>query len=239
MTPAPLAYPLAGEYPTQPSFTFAGRDWYARDSSFRTGGPGLGDNWSRSNVVVRDRTVTLRITNPTGASPISAEMVSRESFGYGTYTVTAEGEFARLHPAYVLGILTFDWSPSAVGPGFNEIDISEISSWGATTAPTSTHTYYPDAGGTRSVGQVTWPPATTKATFQLIWLPGSLAFTVSDTVTGADVFTRTVKAADVPTPKHEAVHINLWDGSWGGQPANGQQAPGTSFKVTGFTHRRP
>ncbi len=231
---------LAGEYPDQPSLRFAGRHWYARDSSFRSGGPGLGDNWSRKNVVVNhDGTVDLMVTNPTGHSPISAELVSRESFGYGTYTLTAVGEFARLHPAYVFGIFTFDWSAGGVGPGFNEIDISEISSWGAPTPPTTTHAYHPDTGGTKSVGGAAWPASTTQATFRLEWLPRSLAFTVSDTRTGAVVSARTVNAADVPTPRREAVHLNLWDGSWGGKPADGQHAPATSVRITGFTHQRP
>ncbi len=236
-----MTYPHAGEYPSEPSFSWSGHQWYARDSSFRSGGPGQGGNWSRSNVVVRaDGSLDLKITNPRGDSPVAAEIVSRETFGHGTYQVTAEGDFAHLPPAYVFGVLTFDWTSTAVGPGFNEIDAGEVSSWGRTTPPTVTHTYYPDAGGARSVGVTPWPSNLTQATFRLVWQPEALTFQVyaGPAPTGRPFSEVTVRAADVPTPKSEAVHINLWDGVWDGKPPNGQHSPPVSIRLTRFTHTR-
>jgi hypothetical protein len=232
---------VAGEYPAQPSFTWSGHRWYARDSSFRSGGPGQGGNWSRRNVVVNaDGSLDLRITNPTGASPVAAEVVSRETFGYGTYAVTVEGDFTHLPPAYVFAVFTFDWSSTGVGPGFNEIDIGEVSSWGGTSPPALSHTYYPDAGGAHSVGVQRWPPTVTQATFRLVWRPGVLTFQVyaGRAPSGTPFSDVTVSAADVPTPKNEAVHVNLWDGSWDGNPADGQHSAPVSFRLTRFSHSR-
>lgn len=236
-----MTYPVAGEYPSQPSLTWSGRQWYARDSSFRAGGPGRGGNWSRRNVILNaDGSLDLRITNPTGNSPVAAEVVSRETFGYGTYQVTAQGDFAHLPPAYVFGVFTFDWTSTGVGPGFNEIDVGEVSSWGRTTPPTVSHSYYPDAGGSRRVGVKSWPSTVTQATFQLMWRPGVLKFQMySGSAPTHNPFSGfTVCAADVPTPSKEAVHINLWDGSWDGRPANGQQSAPVSFRLTRFSHTR-
>ena len=46
----------------------------------------------------------------------------------------------------------------------------------------------------------------------------------------------TVTAADVPTPRNKAVHINAWDGSWDGKPADGQHSTPVSFRLTRFSH---
>ena len=246
-SPSPTPKVTPGPTPHQkmtykrPYIEWSGHAWYARDSDFRSGGPGRGGNWSRRNVTVNtDGTLTMKATNPTGKSPVAAELVSRETFGYGSYSVTVEGPFTDLHPAYVFGVFTFDWSGTAQGPGYNEIDIGEISKWGKSATSISA-AYYPDAGGTRKVAKVLWPKGLTRATLRLVWLPRTLMFQAfaGDSATGVPFLNSSVTAVDTPVPKHEAVHINLWDGQWAGKPADGASAPETTVTLVRFSHTRP
>ena len=64
-----------------------------------------------------------------GGEPLSAEIVSAESMGYGTYEASYEllapARMRDLHKNIVWGIFPFDWEDTY--PGYQEIDIVEDS----------------------------------------------------------------------------------------------------------------
>jgi len=82
------------------------------------------NNWEPKNVWVdKEGALNLRID-----SNGSAGIMSKDKFGFGTYSWIVEGDLYNLDPNIVLGL--FQYPDSSVGPDTtNEIDI-EISQWG-------------------------------------------------------------------------------------------------------------
>ena len=212
-SPAQAASKTKTSTPTIQTLNWAGTTWQLRDSSWSSGGPAYNGLYSAKNVKVNtDGTLTLSITNPTGSNPVSAEILAATSTGYGTYTITATGDFDNLDPDVVFGnFFLYDDSSTAVA-GHNEIDGGEVSKWGHAGGPqTLTDTYYPVAAGTQT-GATVWPSGVTTATFQLVWLPGSITWDAyqGPAVAGSSFLHSAVSNSNVPVPRNQRMHVNLW-----------------------------
>lgn len=199
--------------PSIRSVSWEGQSWQVRDSSWSAGAPAYNGAWSDKNVTVNaDGTLTMNLTNPSGSSPVSSEIVSANSTGYGTYTITATGNFDNLHPNVVFGnLFLYDSSSTAVA-GHNEIDGGEISRWGHSGGPqVLSNTYYPVDAGVET-GAMVWPTGLTTATFTFTWLPGSITWDAyaGPTATGTPILHSEVKNSDVPVPRNQKIHVNLW-----------------------------
>lgn len=199
--------------PSIRSVAWAGQSWQVRDSSWSSGAPAYNGAWSDKNVTVNaDGTLTMNLTNPTGTSPVSSELVAANSTGYGTYTLTATGNFDSFNPNVVFGNLFLYDSSSTAVIGHNEIDGGEVSRWGHAGGPqVLSNTYYPTSAGVQT-GSVVWPAGVTTATFTFTWLPGSITWDAyaGSTATGTPILHSAVNNSDVPVPHNQKVHVNLW-----------------------------
>ena len=100
---------------------WGGYTWTLAGGHNKAPGP---NNWEPKNVWVdSDGALNLKID-----SNGSAGIMSKEKFGFGTYTWIVEGDLYQLDPNIVLGM--FQYPDRSIGPDLtNEIDI-EISPWG-------------------------------------------------------------------------------------------------------------
>lgn len=124
-----VAWATWTRYPP-PHISFSGYAWSVKDTGDATWGPGPNHFSSRStNVWVdADGRLHLRITHD-GDRWHCAEVVSHQSFGYGTYRVFIDTDFAPLDPNVVFG--AFVWSDDAAY-AYREMDI-EMTRWGNPT----------------------------------------------------------------------------------------------------------
>lgn len=225
-----------GDDLTQTTLAAFGRPWYARDSDFRSGAPQYNDAWKRTNVALSSGQPVLTLSNPTGTSPSGAEIVSRQTFGYGTYLVQATGNFESLPPGVVFGAFTFDWTATGQASGYNEIDLVEVSQWNKGLPVTAKVTWYTDAGDPVVLGEVAWPAGKTQISVRLDYAAQYLRVRIyaGDESTTA-ILDKTTRGALIPPHRKEAMHLNLWNGQWGGTPTDPQAVPATTVTVTNFT----
>lgn len=224
------------------NFSWEGFNWETR---FWNGAPHYNGAWSADNVSNPDANghVTMKITNPTGNSPVAAEFQStRRGFGYGTYSTTVEKNINSMQKEVVWGCL-FTYDPDSP-PGFNEIDLCEASAWGGGAAYgeawpiTQGHGYWFDASKGPGLGNntVTFPLSSSPIlTHKMVWEPGKVTFeTFEGEGYAGTLLKRTVlQGANVPVPAKERVHFNLWvTGGGGGDPAHVQPE---SVKVRDFS----
>lgn len=158
--------------PDDPVIRFANHDWIVKDSRGALVGPGP-NVFSPRGASVEHGRLHLRILNRDGRWS-SAEVVSKESLGYGTYTFEVATNVARLDPRAVLGLFTWNDAPAFA---HREIDI-EISRWGdernmnaqCVVQPyrLSGHTYRFDI-----------PPTGTAARFSFVWKPDEVRCAVA------------------------------------------------------------
>lgn len=215
------------------SFSWKGFNWEKRSWG---GAPQYNQAFDPANVGNPDANgyVSLKVTNPTGESPVGAEFQStREGFGYGTYSTTVEKDLSVLQKELVWGCL-FTYDPAAA-PGYNEIDLCEASAWGGGASygeswPVSQgHGYWFDAtkppgtGNNTITFDVTDSPITTH---RMVWEPGRITYeTFAGEGYAGPLLKRTVlEGSTVPVPARERVHFNLWvTGGGGGDPAHVKQ----------------
>jgi len=128
---APRAPPRAAERAPDnhppPEIEFAGRVWEIKSSASPVGpGPNY---FSERNAWVDSRgRLHLRIAHEDGKWTC-AEVICKESLGYGTYTMKIE-ETSHLAAGVVLGFFT--WDSLAKEQNYREIDV-EVSRWGDPT----------------------------------------------------------------------------------------------------------
>ena len=202
-----LPIPFMDDY-GQKRVQFAGRDWVARDSAWKTGGPMAGDQWDRRNVTINQNKAVLRLSPRGGENqgvPAGAELVSVSSLGYGTYEVAFTTDFSKFDKYAAFGLFFFDWDDSI--PGHGEIDLVEISRWGKTNLAAKL-THYPDNDPVHSP-EFAWPPTLQKGIVRLVWEPGRLTWTLINGDTKATLHTATTTER-VPTHRRQKLHINLW-----------------------------
>lgn len=202
-------------------FEWMGYEWLVQRWD---GAPTFNKKWSGDNVILNpDGTVTMKITNPSGTEPYAASMESiKRAWGYGTYQVTVEGDFDNMPASVVLGnVFTYD---GTIGPGSsaNEIDIGEVSAWGATgQQPEASTTVWHDDGwrdgsldgipDNENGYIVTYPTNTPVSTFVFVWEPDRVSFySYKGHGTSGDLIAQGFITDDVPVPRNEAVAINLW-----------------------------
>ncbi len=210
-------------------FAWEGFNWEKRRYG---GGPNYNGKFDPANVSSPDANghVTLTLSNPTGQSPIGAELIStRKGFGYGTYSTTVEKDLSAMQKEVVWGCLfTYD---ASVAPGYNEVDLCEASAWGGGPSGqvwpiTQGHGYWFDASKPPGLGNDTTIFGVTEhpvLTHRLVWEPKKLTFETfaGDGYSGPLLKRTVLQGENVPTPAREAVHFNLWvAGGGGGDPAH-------------------
>jgi hypothetical protein len=189
--------------------SFSGHTWSVKSSA---GKVGPGPNYfsaSTNNVWVDTQgQLHLKITK-TGNRWYSAEVVSAESFGFGTYRFHLNSAVDALDPTVVLGLFTWNDAPDY---NHREIDI-EFSRWGAVNNQNAQYVVQPynQAGNLWRWQEPAGVPQSTHA-FQ--WLPASILWQsfkglTADPAQMIQQFSYT-QSQYVPQAGGENARMNLW-----------------------------
>ena len=193
--------------------SFSGYDWWVKESS---GLIGPGPNYfsdSTTNVWVDGQgRLHLRITNRSNQWQC-AEVVTKRTFGYGSYRFELDSVVNDINPSVVLGLFTWSDDPAYT---HREIDV-ECGRWADPNDvnnaqyvvqpwewPNHLVRYAVSAGLTNSTHLFTWE--TNRVAFQALrggYAPNPAATNVISTWTFD-------QAAEVPQTGDENVRINLW-----------------------------
>lgn len=103
------------------TFNFNGHEFMKRD--YDTWNPALGvgphltgERYSSLVTENPDGSLSLKMYNPGGDYPMGAQIISKNAYGYGTYQITIEGDFANFNPNLVFGaFFTYDWTDGEFG----------------------------------------------------------------------------------------------------------------------------
>jgi len=195
------------------TFHFSGYDWTVKESCGAYVGPGpniFSANPSNVWLDAQGR-LHLRITHTNGQWHC-AEVVSRRSFGYGTYRFYLERPVENLDINAVLGLFT--WSDD---PAYNhrEIDI-ELSRWsdGSDTNNSQFVVQPWDSPGHRQRYRI--PAGLTNTTHSFQWSTNQVFFQThqgalfSPPATNPVIHEWTFNQSGVPVPGDENVRLNLW-----------------------------
>lgn len=121
------------------TLSFSGYTWTIKDSGTGTAGPGP-NHWGASNSFVdANGYLHLKLTK-VGGKWYCAEVISTQSFGYGTYQWYSEGRIDTLDRNVVFGLFNY----SGVD-GYDEMDI-EYAKWGVNSNNNTNFTIYPAQG---------------------------------------------------------------------------------------------
>jgi hypothetical protein len=196
--------------------------------------------WSSANILGPDANgyLTFKVTNPTGIQPIGCQMNSQKvGWGYGTYTVVVEGDWAAFDKNIVFGGLF----PLYNGTHYIEFDVCETSKWdGYATTQIIHNSWYGTYPTSLLTHGMRMPiPSDRVQTHRLIWQAGKATFdSFIGTGTGGTPFFHTEITQDVPVPGSEAVVFNMWvtAGPQGSvADASDLDAPETAVIIRDFT----
>ena len=219
----------------QPTVEAFGLHWVVRTDAWHPGGPAANQKWNPAALTkLGDGSVTIS-TSAIGGEPYSAEIVSAESPGSGTfeasYEILSPTKMRDLHKNVVWGIFPFDWEDP--NPGYQEIDIVEDSYWSGYTDMVGKYTYYPgDENSGIHLNDRVWTRSGKGATVRMTWMPGTIRWETWEShlteerarntpVNEGGYYSGTLTQA-VPVPRSQRVHINLWafkgKGGWETMP---------------------
>lgn len=206
------------------TLNFSGYEWKVKSSRGRVGpGPNSFSD-SRDNVWVDTQgRLHLRITYRDDRW-YCAEVISQQSFGYGTYRFYLDTRVDDLDPNIVLGLFTWSDNPAY---SHREVDI-ECAKWGNanndTNAQFVVQPYHPPGHLLRF--QV--PPGTKTSTHSFTWKPDSVFFVSllghdATQPEESDVINQWTCTQSIPQAGGENARMNLWLVG-GNAPTNGKEA---------------
>nr|DAJ39935.1 MAG TPA: hydrolase [Caudoviricetes sp.] len=223
-----------------------GFHWLTRTDAWHPGGPAANQLWNPRALRKReDGSLEISIS-AVGGSPQSAEIVSAESMGYGTYEASYEllapARMRDLHKNIVWGIFPFDWEDTY--PGYQEIDIVEDSYWSGYTDMVGKYTLYPqgeDSG--KHLSDRVWTASGKGATVRMTWTPGKVVWETWESHLTEDLARTTpitqggyysgALTEGIPVPRSQRMHINLWafrgKGGW-------ESIPATTMHLKSFSY---
>lgn len=195
------------------AFHFSGYDWDVKTTGDFVFGPGPNVFSDRPENVWVDSEgkLHLRITHENGQWRC-AEVISDQSFGYGTYRFYIDSIVDDLDENVVLGLFT--WSDD---PAFShrEIDI-EISRWQNAADPANAQFVIQPYDTSGNLQRWTIPTGTTPSTHSFSW-----EFDQIDFVSHGGAYNPiapispilsawTYQGSDIPIPGGEQIRLNLW-----------------------------
>ena len=183
---------------------FSGYDWRIKASDSRIG-PGP-NRFSRDAVsLFEGQSLRLSIREDNGNWPC-AEIISRDSFGYGTYRYYVR-DAADLDLNAVLGLFT--WDSEAERQAYRELDI-EVGRWGS---PINSNCQFVLQPATREdhIARLEVPPG--PVLYEFAWRPTDVAFRAVagyETHPQAKTIGSSVFRHGVPAPGNGNARMNLW-----------------------------
>lgn len=213
---------------------FSGREWAVKTSAGQKVGPG--PNYfsdSALHVWVDDRgRLHLRLAKRDGRWTC-AEVVLRESLGYGKYIWSLDSRVDALDPRAILGLFTWDDDPT---DAHREIDL-EFARWGDAGDPTNAQFViqpYETPGNLQRYTQ----PGVARSTHAFRWAPDRIFFksvqgpVLNPAESALTISTWTYRGGDIPSPGNENARMNLWL-MQGQPPATGK---GAEIIIRSFRH---
>ncbi len=203
---------------------FSGYDWFVKSSGAGVWGPGpnaFSDSAENVEVDAQGR-LHLRIQQREGKWTC-AEVVSKRSFGYGTYHFDLDSPAGALDPQTVLGLFTWSDAPEYA---HREIDV-EISRWADPKNENAQFVVQPHTEPGH-LARFDLPPALAQSTHLFTWtrdrvLCRSLRGHRSEPAAPADLLFEHTFTQGVPVPGDENARMNLW--LFRGQPpTDGREA---------------
>jgi len=190
---------------------FAGHEWTVKASGGEAIGPGPNHFSDRRRSVWVDAfgRLHLRIAKRHGRW-WAAEVVSRTSFGHGTYRFVLDTPVDALPPSVVLGLFTWDDDPAFT---HREIDV-EFSRWNSPMNAVNVQYAVQPYERFGNLHTFTMPP-TAPSTHEVTWRRDvirfrSLAGFLAAPLVPADVIEEWTYAGTVPPAGAEQARINLW-----------------------------
>ena len=199
--PLPASAARPPKPPSGPStISWSGHDWDVKEYSRKIGpGPNF---FSSSNVRVDpDGSLHLAITK-SGSKWTTAEVILKDSFGYGTYTWVLRTP-APLDPNVVLGLFTWNDDPAE---NHREIDI-EFAKWGNASDPNDAQFVVQPYDSVGNEHRFVRPAGGALTTLSFTWASDGVAFRASSDGVAQ---TWTYGGADIPLPGGENPRMNLW-----------------------------
>ncbi|NDV61907.1 glycoside hydrolase family 16 protein [Puniceicoccales bacterium CK1056] len=207
------------------AFHFSGYDWDVKTSGGFLFGPGpnvFSDDLENVWVDAEGK-LHLRITYRDGQWRC-AEVISNDSFGYGTYRFYVDSPVDALDPNVVLGLFTWSDDPAY---SYREIDV-EITRWGDAQDPTNAQFVVQPWNNPGNLVRYTIPQGSAPTTHSFDWQADQIAFASHDGAYApppdvTPLLTQwTYTGPDIPVPGDEQVRINLWLVS-GLEPIDGEE----------------
>jgi len=195
------------------TIVFSGHTWAVKDSKGKRVGPGpCYFSGSDENVSLDNRgQLVLRITQR-GERSYCAEVICKESFGFGTYRFYLASPVSRIDPNATLGLFTWSDSPEFA---HREIDI-ECAKWGkaddTNNAQFVVQPYQPPGRLLR----FRVPPDLEAPIVSFTWESNHISFQCLAGPAGAARSTNTAirewtfSKSNIPQPGDENARINLW-----------------------------
>ena len=228
---AAVAPPFTNTF-DEPTFPWAGVDWFARDTDWAPGAPQKSGEWSRDNIRVHGDTLEMQLTNGSGESPVAAQISSSEAMGYGSYQLTVSADFRHFDAYTVFGFFTYEWAKPSI-PGHRELDAIEISRWGG-SALQGLFTYWPTDDAIKVRPAYAWPDDLERATIRMDWTAERITWTVSDPESGKTLH-QVSSTENIPAADKQQIHLNFWTYSYdapGWHKAKAQHINVESFSYT-------
>jgi hypothetical protein len=207
--------------------SFAGYDWYVKSSGQPQGpGPNHFSEAEEDLWVDASGRLHMKIVERDGVW-YCTEIVSIDSFGYGTYVYTVETRVDQLDPYIVLG--AFTWDTDAPEHHYREIDF-EFGRWKDPQNQNAQYVIQPwDSSGNLYRFDIGYSGSTETTTHVMTWAPDRIDFMsyygrFASSPRAADVIASwSYTGADIPPAGGENARINFWlvDGS---PPTNAQEA---------------
>jgi len=219
VTCPPLGTPPAAAagkpgYPN--TITWSGHTWQVKSSQSKVGpGPNYFSASTDNVWVDGEGRLHLKITYRNGRWSC-AEIISSESFGYGTYVFDVASPVDDLDANVVLGLFT--WSDKAAY-NHREIDI-EFARWRNPLDPTNAQYVVQPYDVAGHLVRWTLPSGASPTTHDFTWRAGRIDFGSFDLGGWSNSWTYAGSA--VPKPGGENVRLNLWL-SGGFAPSDGQE----------------
>lgn len=195
------------------AFHFSGYDWDVKSSGDYVFGPGpnvFSDDLDNVWVDAEGK-LHLKITYQDGEWRC-AEVISNDSFGYGTYRFYIDTPVDDLDPNVVLGLFTWSDDPAYA---YREIDV-EVARWGNASDPTNAQFVVQPWHHTGNLKRWTIPSGASPTTYSFDWEADQIYFESHNGAYSPETNTAPVisewnyTGPDIPLPGDEQVRMNLW-----------------------------
>lgn len=191
------------------SLSFSGYTWTVRDQSLSGPGPNYWSSSSSNVWLDSEGHLHLKIRKDASTGRwLCSEVITNQSFGYGTYVWEIEGRVDSLDRNIVFGLFNY----KSGDDGHHEMDI-EFARWGNNAWPNYNYTVYPQTGSGSVSSTAELKLNGSYTTYRFVRNSSSVSFSGFHGHTQAAsnaIFPWTTPSGYNVSTEALPVHINLW-----------------------------